>query len=58
MQFVYANVYLIPTSIESKYKIFKALIRFGESSANKFTNLGTKLLFYITFLPYLSNAKL
>jgi hypothetical protein len=55
---VYAKVYRIPTSIDSKYKIFNADIRFGESYANKFTNFGTRLDFYIILRPYLSNAKL
>ena len=42
MQLVYAKVYLIPEFVDNMYKMFKAVIRFGESWANKWTNLGIK----------------
>ena len=58
MQLVCAKVYLIPVSVESKYIILRAVIRFGESWAIKLTNLGIKDDFSIEERAALSKARL
>jgi len=58
MQLVYAKVYLIPEFVDNMYKMFKAVIRFGESWANKWTNLGINDAFYIDYWASLSKERL
>ena len=58
MQFVYARVYRIPTSVDRRYKIFKATILLWESWANKLTNFGINEAFYILSRAILSKERL
>jgi hypothetical protein len=58
MQFVYAKVYLIADSVDSRYRMLRAVILLAESVANKWTNLGISLAFSIDYLAPLSKHRL
>lgn len=48
----------MPESVDRRYNIFKAVMRFGESWASKFTNFGIREAFSTASLATLSKIRL